>query len=205
MPLTDHQLLLAMHKGHEPSARLLWERLGRRLVAYARTLVRHEQAAEDAVQGALLRVMSARADQVRSVDNPLAWLILLTRREAAAQWRTHRRDLSRQARSGRSERWLSVEPTADASIAEAVDSLPRRQREVVVLKHIAGLTFDQIAFALDLNRNTAAARYRAGLAALRAALTPPAEPPARSGGWAAGEGLEDDEQSGCVLREVRHG
>ncbi|MCH8271418.1 MAG: hypothetical protein IH985_09460, partial [Planctomycetes bacterium] len=44
------------------------------------------------------------------------------------------------------------------------------QREVVLLRHAAGLTFDQIALALDLNRHTAASRYRAAIARLRREL-----------------------------------
>ena len=93
MPLSDHQLLLGTHKGHEPSARLLWERLGVRLVAYAHVLLRDPQAAEDAVQGAFLRVISARRAQIDAVGDPVAWLVTLTRREAVTQLRAHRRDL----------------------------------------------------------------------------------------------------------------
>jgi DNA-directed RNA polymerase specialized sigma24 family protein len=40
-----------------------------------------------------------------------------------------------------------------------------------MLKHAGGLTFDQIALALDINRSTAASRYRAAIERLRAALT----------------------------------
>ena len=52
----------------------------------------------------------------------------------------------------------------------ALEALPRRYREVLVLKHAGGLTFDQIALALATNRNTIAGRYRAALKSLRGVL-----------------------------------
>ncbi|MBL8999904.1 MAG: sigma-70 family RNA polymerase sigma factor [Phycisphaerae bacterium] len=168
MNSSDRQLLLDTHKGHEPSARLLLERLGRGLVAFARSVVRDHQAAEDAVQGALLRLLAARRADVASVTDPMAYLVTLTRREAADQLRALRRDKARQTRHARTRDAPSPSERVGAVDAgAALAALPRRQREVIVLRHIAGLTFEQIALALCLNRNTAAARYRAGMNELR--------------------------------------
>lgn len=201
LPPTDHQLLLRMHKGHEPSARLLWERLGRRLVAYARSVLRDKQAAEDAVQGALVRVIQCRRAQLDAVVDVTSWLVTLTRREAVSQLRAHRRDVARRA--------LAIRPEAGGerasereALAAAVERLPRRQREVLVLKHVAGLTFDQISLALATNRNTAAARYRAGITELRSRV---------GKGEAIGGGEFGGEQSGAGVRaanvplELNHG
>lgn len=52
-----------------------------------------------------------------------------------------------------------------------VDSLPRHLREVIYLKHVAGLTFDQLAVALDVNRSTLASRHRQGVELLRKRLS----------------------------------
>jgi RNA polymerase sigma-70 factor (ECF subfamily) len=50
--------------------------------------------------------------------------------------------------------------------------LPPDQRAVVNLKLWEGLTFGQIADALDIPLNTAASRYRYGLDKLRERLRP---------------------------------
>ena len=42
--------------------------------------------------------------------------------------------------------------------------------DVVLLKHVGGLTFEQIALATQTNRNTAASRYRAAIGLLERAL-----------------------------------
>lgn len=59
-----------------------------------------------------------------------------------------------------------------AALAEALGELPPEQRAVVHLKLWEGLTFEQIAAALDIPLNTAASRYRYGLDKLRERLRP---------------------------------
>ena len=57
-------------------------------------------------------------------------------------------------------------------LAAALAELPEEQREVVHLKLWEGLTFEEIAAALDISPNTAASRYRYGLDKLRERLRP---------------------------------
>jgi RNA polymerase sigma-70 factor (ECF subfamily) len=59
-----------------------------------------------------------------------------------------------------------------AALAGALGELPADQRAVVHLKLWEGLTFEQIAEALDIPLNTAASRYRYGLDKLRERLRP---------------------------------
>ena len=59
-----------------------------------------------------------------------------------------------------------------AALTEALGELPADQRAVVHLKLWEGLTFEQIAAALDIPPNTAASRYRYGLDKLRTRLRP---------------------------------
>ena len=58
------------------------------------------------------------------------------------------------------------------ALAAALGELPAEQRAVVHLKLWEGLTFEQIAEALDIPANTAASRYRYGLDKLRERLRP---------------------------------
>ncbi len=57
-------------------------------------------------------------------------------------------------------------------LAVALGELPEDQRAVVHLKLWAGLTFEEIAAALEIPPNTAASRYRYGLDKLRERLRP---------------------------------
>jgi RNA polymerase sigma-70 factor (ECF subfamily) len=57
-------------------------------------------------------------------------------------------------------------------LAVALGELPDNQRTLVHLKLWEGLTFEEIAAALDISPNTAASRYRYGLDKLRGRLRP---------------------------------
>jgi RNA polymerase sigma-70 factor (ECF subfamily) len=57
-------------------------------------------------------------------------------------------------------------------LAVALGELPVEQRAVVHLKLWEGLTFEEIAAALEIPPNTAASRYRYGLDKLRGRLRP---------------------------------
>jgi len=162
----DRTLLLRTHKGHEASARLLWDRHAPAMLALAGAIVRRGGVQPEAlVQSAFCRVLEVDRRTLREVRDARAWLCQLTRRVALNELRGARRERRR-----RREHAPPTTPVVDASdVAALVDALPRRQREVVVLKHAGGLTFDQIALALDVNRSTAASRYRAAIDRLRSA------------------------------------
>jgi len=57
-------------------------------------------------------------------------------------------------------------------LASALAELPTKQRAVVHLKLWEGLTFEEIAAALEISPNTAASRYRYGIDKLRDRLRP---------------------------------
>ncbi len=164
-------LLLRTHRGHEPSARRLWEAQAPRLVAVARAVLGRRCGAgdaEDAVQAVFCRVLELDRASVRSVRDPAAWLAQMTRRESLNMLRSARRAASRER--GHEGASASGGVPREAGVAGALESLPRHLREVVVLRHTAGLTFEQVSLALGVNRNTVASRHRLALERLRAAL-----------------------------------
>jgi len=122
-------------------------------------------SADDVVQAAFCRVLETDRRRLREVREVRAWLCQSTRRLALNELRAHKRERARRVRIAQA--LPAVTGTIDHDVGAALANLPRRLREVVVLKHACGLTFDQIALALDLPRTTAASRYQAALARLR--------------------------------------
>ena len=61
-------------------------------------------------------------------------------------------------------------------MAAAVESLPQEQREVIVLKEYQGLTFLEIAQALDVPISTVKTRLYRGLGPAAAAARAPGDP-----------------------------
>ncbi|HTV48774.1 MAG TPA: sigma-70 family RNA polymerase sigma factor [Phycisphaerae bacterium] len=141
------------------------------MVLFARQWAAGRPDAEDAVQMAFAEFWPQRD----KVDDALAFVYSRTRRRAI--------DLSRrQARRSKYERTpmlqaIETNQTSElenaqrtAMIEKVLQKLPEAQREVIVLKIWGGLSFSQIAETLEISANTAASRYRCGLARLQESL-----------------------------------
>ncbi len=191
----DRTLLLRMHAGDEASARLLWSRWGSRVRSYALVLSGSADQAEDVAQEVFLKVMALTKREVGDVRQVGAWLLRVVRNELYNQVRGEGR-LRRRQRAAGEEMARRVGDGAGGDEAGAsggavrvslgdlglkLSQLPGEQREVLVLKHVACLTFDQMADALDEPRSTVASRYRSALGALQALLEPSGGDDGRAG------------------------
>ena len=142
------------------------------LLLFARQQGRCEADAQDLVQEA---VVEAWQRQANGAPPPLALVFATIRRRAADWGRSQDRRAAREAAAHAEtpECWFdSTVEDRDRSrlIQEAMSKLQEVYREVVTLKTWGGLTFAEIAEALEIPANTAASRYRYGLEELRKAL-----------------------------------
>ncbi len=169
--------------------RACFQRLGPRLLIFARQWLPSLADAEDAVQEAFIRFWRKHQGFQTSKQG----LLFAGVRSAALD------HLRREGRRVRREQTaffdggaaLGMDPgtslfggAGDDSVANgheqtrllesAVRQLPAEQREVLTLKVWGELTFAEIATALGISQNTAASRYRYALAALRKLLQPAA-------------------------------
>lgn len=172
MPLDDRQLLLRTHRGDSVAAAALWSKHAGVLRAYARTVLGHRAATDaedDAVQSAFCRVLDTPEGTLAAVLDVRAWLLTLTRNAALMHLRSARRERGRRERATATR---AGRASSHSGIQAAVDALPRRLREVMVLRHIAGLSFDQLAAAIGIPRSTVSSRYERALRTLRDAIEP---------------------------------
>ncbi len=149
---------------------------GPKLLLCARQWTRSAADAEDIVQDAFVRFWR---HQRHLPGDPMALLVTSIRRAAldrarGEDRRTRREDFSLVGAGEPTADFVSALEADDRRLAleDALGRLPAEQREVLVLKIWAELTFDQIGGELGLSPNTAASRYRYALAALRRELTP---------------------------------
>ena len=145
---------------------------GPKLLLCARQWTRSLADAEDVVQEAFVRFWR---HQRGLPGDPMALLVTSVRRAACDLARREDRRAWReeQALGEWSDSVFHAALDGDerrALVEAALQRLPSEQREVLVLKIWGELTFEQIATTLDLSPNTAASRYRYGLAALRKEL-----------------------------------
>ena len=157
----------------EPTHQTDWERWlqdqAPKFLLYARQKTRSEADAQDLVQEAVVESW-----QRASLDEPppLA-LVFATLRRRAVDWaRRNERRLNRErtALQEQADCWFDSHPEdreRTEIIEAAMRNLPQIHREVLTLKLWGGLTFAEVAVALDIPANTAASRYRYALVELR--------------------------------------
>jgi RNA polymerase sigma-70 factor, ECF subfamily len=133
------------------------------LILYGRALGLSHGEAEDVVQETFMALI--RLPQ--PPDVPEHYCVRSFRNRAL----NYRRGLWRRVtREFESVRWFERAPTetpAERAVMRGLASLPREQREVIVLKIWHKHTFQEIGELLEISPNTAAGRYRYGLQRLR--------------------------------------
>jgi RNA polymerase sigma-70 factor (ECF subfamily) len=136
-----------------------------RLVAAVALTSGSRPAAEDAVQEALLRAWE-RSEKGEEIESMSAWVTTVALNHARSGLR--RIIVERRARSRLQTPVIASAPTGDRiDIERALSTLPRRQREAIVLRYYLQLDMREIAAALRVNEGTVKStlfRARAALA-----------------------------------------
>jgi RNA polymerase sigma-70 factor (ECF subfamily) len=155
----------------------LYDEHSQPLFAFLLNLTRDEADTRDLLQEIFIKL--ARDGQLLAgVRDERAFLIRLAH-NAAIDLMRRRGTRDRTKENFAAEIISPFAPTSDpdehtyrAELSKALAELPEEQRAVVHLKLWEGLTFEEIAAALEIPPNTAASRYRYGLDKLRGRLRP---------------------------------
>lgn len=150
----------------------LYDRHGEALFRFLVFRLGSTQDAEDVLQEAFCRF--ARYDlRWRLIRNVRAFVFRVARNEAnrLLRRRLGRREGERMIFAGAVQGWAAAfAPPDDPGLSRLLDrmaALPAEQKEVIYLKAVDGLTFKEIGSACGISANTAASRYRYGIARLR--------------------------------------
>ena len=144
------------------------------IFGYLMALTGAEAEAKDLLQDVFVRLARLPAAEMAE---PRAFLLRMARNAFIDS--TRRRETRQRLHAKAAEeapRLFEDSPPDTGLCREALDAslaaLPDEQREAVVLHVWTGLTFREIAAALDIPLHTAASRCRYGLGKLRAILQP---------------------------------
>jgi RNA polymerase sigma-70 factor, ECF subfamily len=160
-----------------PDLRRLYDEHAQPLYAFLLNLTRNEADTRDLLQELFVKI-ARDPESLAGVRDERAFFIRLAHNAAIDMMRRRgTRDRTREQFVAESISPFALandpdEQTFRDALAGALAKLPVEQRAVVHLKLWAGMTFEQIAEALDIPPNTAASRYRYGLDKLRERLRP---------------------------------
>ncbi len=172
---SDEVLLVLFANGDTTAARCLTGRLTPRVMAHAYRLLGNHAEAEDITQEAMLRLWKVAPDWRQGEAKASTWLYRVVANLCI--------DLRRRARGVALEsipepedgRASAVEQMQDEARAEALqaalDQLPDRQRQAVVLRHIEGLANPEIAEIMEITTEAVESLTARGKRALTAALS----------------------------------
>jgi RNA polymerase sigma-70 factor (ECF subfamily) len=147
------------------------------LFAFLLNFTRDENDTRDLLQEIFIKI-ARESGLLKNVREERAFLIRLAH-NAAVDLIRRRNSRDRTKENFAAERVSVFASMSDPDeglfrreLSTALGDLPEEQRSVVHLKLWEGLTFDEIAAALEISPNTAASRYRYGLDKLRERLRP---------------------------------
>jgi RNA polymerase sigma-70 factor (ECF subfamily) len=179
MPDPDDQLaglLKRVAQQDEASFASLYDATSRRVFGLALKILRDPSAAEEAALESYTYVwrQASRYDPVKA--SVMTWILTITRSRAIDSLRSRMR---------RNERELPLEPISSLQdpspdpesasverqrkmkVRRALESLPRKQREVIETAYFTGLSYSEVAATLGEPLGTIKTRIRAGLSSLR--------------------------------------
>jgi RNA polymerase sigma-70 factor (ECF subfamily) len=150
------------------------------LVTLAWRVLHDTAAAEDVVQDVFLELWTSPASFDAERGSLRAYLRMIVKSRAVDRWRSravHRAAAERvQAEAGTTARAAAsadepvIRQETARTVREVVDSLPRPQREVILLAYGGGLSAPEVATVTGMPLGTAKSRMRLGLARAREAL-----------------------------------
>lgn len=149
---SDGSVVRAVLSGDVDQFSVLVRRYRDRYARYATHMLGSIDAAEDAVQDAMVRAYTNLA-QCREPDNFAGWFFLILRNRCFAErrrtrWESGLENVGEVAAPEQTESALERSEVVQ-SVQRALLHLTTEQREVFVLKHVEGLSYEEIAGRLS--------------------------------------------------------
>lgn len=173
--LSDQVLLNHYLSGDQSAISKLIERHSRRVRDYINMMVKDRDVAEDIFQETFIKAVRV-IDDGRYTDNGkfLSWILRIAHNQVIDHFRAQRQNKTvTEAEAGydrfaeRNVEDAMVSEQIERDVRALVELLPSEQREVVMMRYFAGLSFKDIAEQTDVSINTALGRMRYALINLR--------------------------------------
>jgi RNA polymerase sigma-70 factor (ECF subfamily) len=156
-------------EGDREAVRFLYLRYADNVYGYVRSIVRDEYEAEDVTQHVFAKLMTVIGKYEQRGAPFTAWILRLAHNVAIDHVRSRRAIPAAEVR-GADERTDEHEDDRARDLRSALASLPEEQRDVVVLRHVVGLTPGEIADRLGRSESSIHGLHHRGRRALKQEL-----------------------------------
>jgi RNA polymerase sigma-70 factor (ECF subfamily) len=156
--------------GNAQALNFLYLRYADEILRSVKSLIRDHHEAEDITQNVFIKLMTV-IGKYEPRDVPFsAWVRKVARNVAMDHLRTRRMTPVEDVRVADDDR-RQISRERNRDLCEALDRLTEDQREVLVLRHIVGLSPAEIAKLLGKKENAIHALHHRGRLSLQSALT----------------------------------
>ena len=167
--LTRKAIVLAK-AGDSEGLHYLYVRYADDVLRYVTGLIRDHHEAEDVTQNVFAKLMKAIVKYEEQAVPFDAWILRVARNAALDHLRAKRAIPTEEVRLVDTGRAQTAQDRGQA-LRQALEDLPEDQREVLVLRHIVGLSPVEIADTLDKSESSVHGLHHRGRRSLRANLS----------------------------------
>jgi RNA polymerase sigma-70 factor, ECF subfamily len=154
--------------GDGDAIRFLYVRYADNVYGYVRSMLHDEHEAEDVTQQVFTKLMTVLA-KYEERDVPFsAWIMRVARNAAVDHMRARRTIPTAEVRGADETDETSYDRVK--CLQEALDLLPPAQREVLIMRHVVGMTPGEIASTLGKSEGSIHGLHHRGRAALQRTL-----------------------------------
>lgn len=180
---TDQELIREYLKGDAESLSILIERHKDKIFTSILILVKDKYLAEDLFQDTCIKIIDTlHSNKYQEEGKFLPWAIRVARNLCVDHFRKINRrpkiktsddrdifEVLNFSEAGIDEKMMQRQ--SNSRVCKMLDLLPQDQKEVIIMRHFADLSFKEIANITDCSINTALGRMRYGLINLRKIMT----------------------------------
>ena len=160
--------ILAVARNGPDALRRLYEKTSKGVYAYALSLLKNAHDAEDVCQETFLSIYD-KAGDYEPQGKPMAWIITVAKRHALTVLRKERgKSYIEEAEKANAEAFSRTENTEQRLLLQAAtEVLNYDERQIVMLKAVAGMKAREIGKILGMPLNTVLSKYHRAIGKMR--------------------------------------
>jgi RNA polymerase sigma-70 factor, ECF subfamily len=164
------QAVARAKSGDDEALRFLYVRYADNVYGYVRSIVRDDYEAEDVTQHVFAKLMTVLPKYQERTVPFAAWILRVARNVAVDHMRQRRAIPCEEVRELDERKDHGEAQQISLTLREALDALPDDQRQVLVLRHVVGLTPGEIAGCLGKTEPSVHGLHHRGRGNMRSAL-----------------------------------
>ena len=165
-----HEIIQRIKHNEKGAIEELYEGYKRLIINISFSIIKNKDISEEITQSIFLKIMQMQVEKLPE-NNELSWLYTITKNESIDYLRKQKNEISIEEIYDIADNNNSINEIINVdAYNKLIDRLNKKEKEIVSLKILAGLTFDEIGKLLKKPTGTVKWRYYKAIYSLKLAL-----------------------------------